>query len=71
MEELWKNIFACSTEEDKDQNILDVGKLSDEIIGENYQTVISQLEEAEFTAETLGIKEQLFFDSHYDFPKII
>lgn len=48
-----------------------MGKLSDEIIGENYQTVISQLEEAEFTAETLGIKEQLFFDSHYDFPKII
>lgn len=40
-------ISACSDEQDP--NVLKVNKSSDEIIGENYQTVIPELKEAGFT----------------------
>ncbi|WP_298825356.1 DUF4839 domain-containing protein [uncultured Planococcus sp.] len=41
------SISACSDE--KDPNVLKVSKSSDEIVGENYQTVVSELEESGFT----------------------
>ena len=41
------SISACSAEQDP--NVLKVSKSSDEIAGENYQTVISNLEETGFT----------------------
>jgi hypothetical protein len=41
------SISACSAE--KDPNVLKVSKSSDEIVGEDYQTVISELEETGFT----------------------
>ncbi|MFJ7729302.1 DUF4839 domain-containing protein [Neobacillus sp. NPDC097160] len=41
------SISACSAE--KDTNMLKVSKSSDEIVGENYQTVISQLKKTGFT----------------------
>ncbi len=41
------SISACSAEQDP--NVLKVSKSSDEIVGENYQTVISELEETGFT----------------------
>jgi hypothetical protein len=40
-------ISACTAKEDV--NVLKVSKSSDEIVGENYQTVISELEETGFT----------------------
>ncbi|MEW9122697.1 MAG: DUF4839 domain-containing protein [Thermotaleaceae bacterium] len=39
------SISACS----EDPNVLEVSKSSDEIVGENYQTIISELEETGFT----------------------
>lgn len=41
------SISACSAEQDP--NVLKVSKSSDEIVGENYQTVISELKETGFT----------------------
>ncbi|MGM0900356.1 MAG: DUF4839 domain-containing protein [Bacillota bacterium] len=41
------SISACSAEQD--HNVLKVSKSSNEIVGENYQTVISELEETGFT----------------------
>jgi hypothetical protein len=41
------SISACSAEQDP--NVLRVSTSSDEIVGENYQTVILELEEAGFT----------------------
>jgi predicted DNA-binding ArsR family transcriptional regulator len=41
------SISACSAEQDP--NVLKVSTSSDEIVGENYQTVILELEEAGFT----------------------
>ena len=41
------SISACSAEQDP--NVLNVSKSSDEIFGENFQTVISELEETGFT----------------------
>ena len=41
------NISACSAEEDP--NVLKISKSSDELVVENYQTVISELEETGFT----------------------
>ena len=41
------SISACSTEQDA--NMLKVSKSSDEIVGENYQTIASELEEIGFT----------------------
>jgi len=41
------SISACSAKQDP--NVLKVSKSSDEIAGENYQTVISNLEETGFT----------------------
>ena len=42
-------ISACSAKDEKDSNKLNVGKSADEIIGENYQAITSELEEAGFT----------------------
>lgn len=50
-------ISACSGEEDP--NTLKIGKASDEIIGDNYQTVIFELEEAGFTDVKTEVMEDL------------
>lgn len=43
------SITACSAEQEQDPNVLKVGKSSDQVVGENYESVILELEETGFT----------------------